>query len=90
MSRVSWKFLYTTQADIKHFYIKTLGNYKILESYRNKTINNLNKDYEYYIHQGKSHVYLDSNEYCLSRKLGMFSKTKKPFFFRTKIKKKKK
>ena len=61
-----------------------------LESFRHKTINNLNYEYPYYIHQGKNYVYLNSNEYCLSKKLGMFSKTKKPFFFRTKLKKKKK
>lgn len=90
MARVSWKYIYTTKEDIKHFYLKFIGNYKILESYRNKTINNLNKNCEYYIHQGKNYVYLDSNKYCISKKLGMFSKTRKPFFFRTKIKKNKK
>lgn len=54
---------------------------------RNKTINNLNCRAIYTLHQGKVKHRLPFNEYYIGYKAGEISKTRKPFFFRSKRKK---
>ena len=51
------------------------------------TINRLNFKEKRIVYQGKYKVFFDPSVYCLNYKLGMFSKTRKPFFFRSKKKK---
>lgn len=88
MSRVSWKFLYFTEYDLYTFYEPMVGVQAPWDSFRNKTINNLNIDRFYNVHQGNVYVSFETTIYHLGWKLGAFSKTRKPFFFRSKKKKK--
>lgn len=57
------------------------------ESYRHKTLNTLNINQQYTIHQGKTTVTYPVMSKYIRKKLGMLSKTRKPFFFRSKKKK---
>lgn len=55
---------------------------------REKTINNITSNTWFSIHNGKRWTtQFLSSDYCVGYKLGMFSKTRKPFFFRSKRKK---
>lgn len=59
--------------------------YKLI-SRRNKTVNNLSIRNNFYIHQGNTIKDVKLSNYSIGRKLGEFSKTRKPFFFRSKKK----
>jgi hypothetical protein len=90
MARSNYKYVYVSDNDLKYLYSKINQNYDFeTDSYRNKTINMLNYTNRYSIHQGDINVFLKPNIFHLNYKLGMFSKTKKPFFFRPKKKNKK-
>ncbi len=89
MSRVSWKFTHTTSNDLHYFFYKINNQHNfVFDSYRSKSVNNWNVGASYLLEQGKTKITVSTNEFCIDRKLGMFSKTRKPFFFRSKRKKK--
>lgn len=89
MSRVTWKFSVVTINDLQIFFKKTNPSYRVgVDSYRSKTINNWNKNRNYTIPQGKTNITVWVDDYSVGKKLGMFSKTRKPFFFRSKRRKK--
>lgn len=92
MARSNFKKLYLSYEDLYYDYFVRVLEQSIPthNSYRCKTINNLTCDAEFAIHNGRQHpVIYKSSEFSIGRKLGMFSKTRKPFFFRSKRKKKK-
>ena len=89
--RSSWKYFTLESTVLEKQYGMLLGkpqpkqlvlkNRKL--SVTNFFINSLCK-----IHQGKFSVRFRLNEFYLGYKLGQFTKTRKPFFFRSKKKKK--
>ena len=88
MARSNWKYIYHTDYDLMVFYSKINSLFNIPEhNVRSLTINMLNYTQNRYVYQGKYNVYFDTSIYCLNYKLGMFTKTRKPFFFRSKKKK---
>ncbi len=90
MSRSSWKYIYHTDYDLEVFYSSIDNSFNLPSNNRRSlTINRLNYTQNHYVYQGKYNVYFDTSIYCLNYKLGMFTKTRKPFFFRSKKKKKK-
>ena len=91
MSRAAWKFTAVSEYDLYiylHTYIKQTRPVQFLPSFRLKSLNKWNYRYLYCIHQGKYTVSLRPSIYHLTYKLGAFAKTRKPFFFRSKKKKK--
>lgn len=88
MARVSWKYLYITNNDLKQFYAKINTQNYLSDTSRNKTINLLNAEGVCSTYQGNVEVTTTLNTAMVGKKLGMFSKTRKPFFFRSKKKKK--
>lgn len=88
MARATWKFLWATHNDIEKFYSKIDEEFSYFdEVYRHKTINVLNMNQYYTIHQGKTKTTFPVMSKYIKKKLGMLSKTRKPFFFRSKKKK---
>lgn len=88
MSRVSWKFTWATEDDLFYFYKQIDPTFQFyFVPFRHTTVNNLNNNQEYSLYQGKYLVNIYTDKFCLNRKLGMFTKTRKPFFFRSKKKK---
>lgn len=91
MARSNYKRFFLTYDDMYYFYNKDVldnKNFKI-SSDREKTINALTCDSWFGIHNGKSNLtQYKSSEYSIGFKVGMFCKTRKPFFFRSKKKKK--
>lgn len=89
MARSSYKYTYFTENDLKYHYSWIDPSYYFYESNsRYKTLNRWNMPSAFNIHQGKTQNYMYTDKHCLRTKLGMYSKTRKPFFFRSKIKKK--
>lgn len=90
MARSSYKYTYFTENDLCYHYSWIDQDYYCYESNsRYKTLNRWNMPSAFSVHQGKNSNYMSTNIYGMRTKLGMYSKTKKPFFFRAKIKKKK-
>lgn len=89
MARVSAKFTPVYESDLRMYYnnLQSTQN-SIIFAKRSKNINNWNKGANYLISQGKTTLLIKTNEFFLDKKLGMFSKTRKPFFFRSKRRKK--
>ena len=88
MGRSAWKFLPVMQNDLKIYFSKIDEEYTArLDNHRSLSINSLNYRRSYKIHQGMSRTPLVPGRFCLGYKLGMFSKTRRPFFFRSKKKK---
>ena len=88
MARSNWKYIYYTDYDLEVFYNSIDSSFIIPENnVRSLTINRLNYTQNHYVYQGKFNVYFDTSIYCLGYKLGMFTKTRKPFFFILKKKK---
>lgn len=88
MSRSNWKGVYHTEKDLCSFYKTINANFEYISNNdRYMTINKLNYKERRVVYQGKCRVFFDSSSYCINYKLGMFSKTRKPFFFRSKKKK---
>lgn len=90
MAKSTWKFLSTVVADKYIYLIDYLNLYFdtfLWRQKRNITFNNLNVSYLYSIHQGKVDVSVFPISWHISFKTGAFTKTRKPFFFRSKKKK---
>lgn len=88
MARATWKFLWTTENDIEKFYNSIDEEFSFFsEMYRHKTLNMLNINQRYFIHQGKTKTSCFVASKHIRKKVGMLSKTRKPFFFRSKKKK---
>lgn len=87
MGRSNFKFLYYSEKDLCSFFKKINPNFEYnSNNTRYMTLNKLNLLEKRYVYQGQNKVYFKSSEYCLGYKLGMFSKTRRPFFFRQKKK----
>ena len=91
MSRVAWKYLYFTDYDLCT-YLKTQLKQSpcndVVPNIRLKTLNRWNYSTVYFVDQGKIKVLVKPSLYHINFKLGAFAKTRKPFFFRSKKKKK--
>lgn len=88
MSRSSKKFLPLYELDLKRYFIK-LTNFKSLtiKSFSRRTsLNFWHINNKYSIYQGRYYSIHDFTETCLGYKAGSFTKTRKPFFFRSKKK----
>jgi ribosomal protein S19 len=87
VSRVTWKFLPFSNNDLKCYYSTIDEDYKLLIDHsRSRTLNNFTTPRTFYVHQGWTYVEVNSDEFYLRRKLGMFAKTRRPYFFRSKKK----
>ena len=83
VARSTYKKLFLTYDDLLFFYSKVNPvSYRFVYGLRNKTINALTCEELFTIYQGKDCSDLWSTEYNIGKKVGMFSKTRKPFFFR--------
>ena len=87
LSRSNYKKHLLMLDDLYFFYsiVNPEFEYK-LSSRRNKTVNNLSIRNTFYVHQGNSIKDVRLSEYSIGRKVGEFSKTRRPFFFRSKKK----
>ena len=90
MARSNYKRFFLTYDDMYFYYNNIVLENKryVALSDREKTINNVTKNTWFSIHNGKRWTteFL-SCKYSVGYKLGMFSKTRKPFFFCSKKKK---
>lgn len=89
MSRSSYKFLPLYSFEMKNYFFKlieknTKKNYLV---YRNLTINNWNIKPLVKIYQGRYNSVFKITPFHIGIKYSQLSKTRKPFFFRTKKKK---
>ncbi len=86
-----WKFLYTTDRDFLLYTIRKLNseNYKkiTLKDHKNTTITRLNYIHAYSLYQGKYTITRFLKKFHIGYKLGELTKTRKPFYFRSKKKK---
>ena len=95
MAKSSWKFLNTNSKEISKFLIdfflpKKYKGRQIVRTYtKNITINYLNYMHRYFLYQGKFEVKKKFSMYHIGFNLGQFLKSRKPFYFRSKKKKKK-
>ena len=90
MARSTYKKFFLTYDDMYFFYNNIVlenKRYTVLCD-RENTINNITSNTWFSIHSGKRFsTEFKSSEYSIGYKLGMFAKTRKPFFFRSKRKK---
>lgn len=89
MSKSAWKFLFVSEYDLFTYlktYMKRLRLPKYAPNLRAKTVNNWNYRFWFQVHQGKYIVRVRPTIYHTGYKLGSFTKTRKPFFFRSKKK----
>lgn len=90
MSKSGYKFLFVSENDIL-IYLYNLSKKKKINIKKNNlrlcTVNRWNYKFLYNIHQGKYARIVLPSLYHFSYKLGMLIKTRKPFFFRSKKKK---
>ena len=79
--------MWATDSDLVEFFQK-IDNNPVTFNYcsRHLTLNLLNVFKTVRVHQGKVYSSFELNEYYLGKKVGMLSKTRKPFFFRSKKK----
>lgn len=90
MSKSNWKFLSVNKNDMIFFLTNKFNLKKSKLNFfikKNKTVNNFNKNFKGFIHFGKLWRKNKPLKLHLSNKFGMFLKTRKPFFFRSKKKK---
>lgn len=94
VSKSSWKYLQTNKEEMKYFlrdfYLEKKLRGKTVLPTKNKsiTLNHLNYNNVYIIYQGKFWVRKKFSIYTIGRNFGQFIKTRKPFYFRSKKKKK--
>ena len=89
MARASWKFHF-----FKNFEVEQYINHIVEESYdlntknnnRNSTIHKLNFFLPLNLHTGKWLIKPNLTKFHIGFKLGQLTKTRKPFFFRSKKK----
>lgn len=90
MKRSTWKYIPITYFDY-YYYISKLLKLKIFKNFhiapRIKTITMLSQHWNS-VHQGKNYTIINMSQFKLGLKYGSFTKTRKPFFFRSKKKKK--
>lgn len=90
MKRSSWKFLPISYFDY-YYYISKLLKLKIFKKFnvapRIKIITMLSQTWNS-VHQGKNYTIVNAYKFKVGLKYGSFTKTRKPFFFRSKKKKK--
>lgn len=90
MLRVSRKFLPICYKDFLLYFFLKYKSYLINTEFLNKRtlyINRLNFFLKRTIHQGKVTVLFHPTKYHIGYKSSQFTKTRKPFFFRSKKKK---
>lgn len=83
-SKIKYTPLYTH--DLRTYFYSLLNVYKNIKplKYSRETFNGWNTLNTYYVHQGKSNVTIKLSKFHLDYKVGIFRKTRKPSFFRTK------
>ena len=88
MARSSWKYLYLTNFNILNYLEYFIEEYRVENSIakRHTTLHNLNYFLPYTIYTGKWTIQKKFTKYHLNFKLGEFTKTRKPYFFRSKKK----
>lgn len=89
MSRSSYKFLPFFKHELNNYFFnliekKKISNYKVN---RNITVNYWNIKTKVKIYQGRYNSIFKITKYHIGYKYSQLSKTRKPFFFRTKKKK---
>ena len=88
MSRSNYKKPLLLTDDLFYFYSHVNPEfYHYLRSQRNKTINTITCNSSFFIYQGNSYCDIRVTPFSVGKKLGMFSKTRKPFFLDQKKKK---
>lgn len=88
MARSLYKFLFFSLEDLYIYYSKIINkNLIVAKPSRQRTVNGLNINRKYKIYQGKYWHSILVNKWAIGWKIGAFSKTRKPFFFRSKKKK---
>lgn len=88
MARSVSKYLYFNKYQIEH-YINTLIYEDVANSFNEKrttTIHKLNFNNEFIIHTGKWEIKKKFTKFHFNYKLGEFTKTRKPYYFRSKKK----
>jgi len=88
MSRSTFKYLPLYQDDLKNYFLNLIETKKIKRNIisKKKTINVWNNFYTVKLHQGKYSNVFKTTDYHIGVKFGEFTKTRKPFFFRSKKK----
>ena len=91
MAKSGYKFIFVSKNDLYLYIKKIIPKKKITIKKRGNTrscmINKWNINIKHYIHQGKYWRLLYPNYLYINYRLGMFSQTRKPFFYRSKKKK---
>ncbi len=90
MARSAWKYLVLYSDDLYKYFnnlIKDSYKSKIRFQDRDRTINLWNYKRKCKIYNGKISRHFSPNQFLVNLKFGIFSKTRKPFFFRSKKKK---
>ena len=92
MAKSAWKYNNYTNIDVENYFINLFSenSYKseiLLRNNRSFKLNKLNYNFRYRVHQGKFSVIKRFLIYSINKKLGEFSKTRRPFYFRSKKKK---
>ena len=89
MARASWKYLYFREKDINSYIEHLTENYTEISDHpaRHITINKLNYHGIYNLYTGKWTFEKTFSLQHVGFKLGQFTKTRKPYYFRSKKKK---
>ncbi len=90
MRRSNWKYTPITYYDCYYYISNLLKLTQPIKTYivpRTKIITTLSEPWNA-IHQGKNYTMINNYSIRLGYKYGSFTKTRKPFFFRSKKKKK--
>lgn len=88
MSRSNKKFLPLYTIDLKRYFTKLMNFNKLyIKNFSRKiTINSWHINNKYSVYQGRYYSEHTFTEHSMNFKVGSFTKTRKPFFFRTKKK----
>lgn len=90
LARASWKYHFFRKNEIEHYanYLTEDIRPTDVVTYRRNTITKLNYFIPTVIHAGKWSIDKYFTKYHVSFKIGQFTKNRKPFYFRSKKKKK--
>lgn len=90
MAKSTYKYITFYQDDFdNYFYVKISDksfNRIVVFTNRRRVLNSWNSKYIHVVHNGKVLIRHTATLFSHNRKLGEFSKTRKPFFFRSKKK----